>query len=152
MTDHLDDLISEANQILDDALVDHVTAAGRSVAAICILFSGGNDSTVLAHMFKARADYAVHANTGIGVEQTREFVRATCTSWGLPLLEEHPPPGSTYRELVLDQGFPGPGMHWKMYQRLKERALRQVQRYVVTNSRKQRVIFLAGRRRSSDLN
>src|SRR6185312_16141597 len=59
-----------------------------------------------------------------------------------------PPEGSTYRDLVLDQGFPGPGMHYKMFQRLKERALMQVRRELVTNGWRQRVIFLAGRRRA----
>jgi 3'-phosphoadenosine 5'-phosphosulfate sulfotransferase (PAPS reductase)/FAD synthetase len=143
----LDELIEESHWILDEAVEEHVTADGRSLAATCVLFSGGNDSTVLAHLFRLRADYAVHANTGIGIEQTRVYVRKMCAHWELPLLEEHPPPGSTYRELVLDRGFPGPAMHWKMYQRLKERALRQVVRYVVTNPRQQRVVFLAGRRR-----
>lgn len=145
--EQLDRKIEEAHQILDNAIAEHVTDPGRSLAAVCLLFSGGNDSTVLAHMFRLRADYVVHCNTGIGIEATRQYVRDTSAAWGLPLLEEHPPAGSTYRELVLDQGFPGPAMHWKMYQRLKERALRKVVRYVVTSPYRQRVVFLAGRRR-----
>lgn len=38
--------------------------------------------------------------------------------------------------------------HYKMYQRLKERGLRKVRSRFVTNPRRERVVFLAGRRRS----
>lgn len=136
-------LMIGAEQILTDALSAHLD--GRRVAGTCVLFSGGNDSTVLAHLFRDRATHAIHANTTIGIEQTRQFVRDTCQHWGLPLLEEVAP--VSYRELVLERGFPGPGMHWKMYQRLKERGLRQARRKLVADNRKERVVFLAGRRR-----
>ena len=135
-----------------DAIQDGVVLSGRKVAATAVLYSGGNDSTVLAHLFRNRADLAVHVNTGIGIERTRTFVRDTCKSWNLPLLEEHPPKGSTYEELVMDQGFPGPGHHWKMYQRLKERGLRKARKTLLhdagVSGHKGRVIFLAGRRRT----
>lgn len=140
------DLIRVSHGIVDAALTNHFK--GRQLAATCILFSGGNDSTTLAHLFKGRADVAIHANTGIGVRQTREFVRLTCAGWALPLIEKSPPAGDTYRELVLDRGFPGPGQHFKMYQRLKERCLRQARAELVSNPRKERVLFLAGRRRT----
>lgn len=135
-------LIDQAHQIITDALDTHTQ--GRAIVARCILFSGGNDSTILGHLFKDRATHAIHANTTIGIEQTRQFVRDTCKTWGLPLIEETAP--ITYRDLVVDQGFPGPGMHWKMYQRLKERPLRQARRRLITGPH-QRVLFLAGRRR-----
>lgn len=143
----LNRLIDEAHDTLATAKQRFIWDDGKVDAGVCVLFSGGNDSTVLAHLMKEEADWAVHINTGIGIEQTRQYVRDTCKLWGLPLMEKHPPPGSTYRELVLDQGFPGPGHHFKMYQRLKERGLRQVRKELVTNPRKERVIFLAGRRR-----
>jgi 3'-phosphoadenosine 5'-phosphosulfate sulfotransferase (PAPS reductase)/FAD synthetase len=141
-------LLEEAHNLLDEGIRTMITEENRKVAGICVLYSGGNDSTCLAHMFKNRVDYAVHANTTIGIEQTRQFVRDTCSDWGLPLLEYMPPEGSTYRDLVLEHGFPGPGMHWKMYQRLKERGLRQAQRHIVKRPRQERVVFLAGRRRT----
>lgn len=133
--------------IYREAIDEHFTKSGHRIAGICLLFSGGNDSTTLAHLFKDVADCAVHINTGIGIERTRQFVRETCEDWGLPLIEERPPSGSTYEELVVERGFPGPAQHWKMYQRLKERGLRQVRRRFVVNPRKERVLFLAGRRR-----
>lgn len=136
------------NRTVHEAEASAYNKAGdtRKVVATAVLFSGGNDSTTLAHMFRDFATHAIHANTTIGIEETRQYVRDTCASWKLPLLEKTAP--VTYRELVLDQGFPGPAHHWKMYQRLKERALREARRELVTNPRRERVIFLAGRRRS----
>jgi 3'-phosphoadenosine 5'-phosphosulfate sulfotransferase (PAPS reductase)/FAD synthetase len=136
-------LIEQAHEIVDTAWR---LAEGRMKAAWCVLFSGGNDSTVLAHLMKDRADYAVHANTTIGIEETRQFVRDTCAAWGLDLLERTAP--ASYRELVLERGFPGPGMHFKMYQRLKERALDAVRAELVTDRRRERMLFIAGRRRA----
>lgn len=140
-------LIGEANQILTDAVNEHIISQGKSVAGVVLLFSGGNDSTVLAHLFRNVATHAAHANTTIGIEKTRQFVRDTCTEWGLPLLERTPGVGNDYRSLVTTHGFPGPGHHFKMYQRLKERALRQIRRELVS-SKSQRVVYIAGRRRS----
>lgn len=136
-------LVAQAHGIVDRALELHLD--GKDLVGTAVLFSGGNDSTVLAHLFRERATHAIHANTTVGIEETRQFVRDTCQDWGLPLLEETP--DTTYRDLVIEQGFPGPGHHFKMYQRLKERGLRQARRKLVTNGRKERVLFLAGRRR-----
>jgi 3'-phosphoadenosine 5'-phosphosulfate sulfotransferase (PAPS reductase)/FAD synthetase len=136
-----------AHRRLRDAIRKHVTDQGKELAGIVVLVSGGNDSTILGHLFKEQATHFGHCNTGIGIHQTRQFVRNTVQSWGKTLIEVHPPQGSSYKELVLDQGFPGPAHHYKMYQRLKERGLRDIRRQLVT-SRNQRVIFLAGRRKS----
>lgn len=141
--DRVTNLVKQAHRIYQDGLG---LAQGRSIRGSVLLFSGGNDSTVLGHIFRNTATHAAHANTGIGIERTREFVREVCAGWDLPLIEKHPP--TSYRELVLEQGFPGPAMHFKMYQRLKERCLEQVRRDLVTNSRRQRVVFIAGRRRA----
>jgi 3'-phosphoadenosine 5'-phosphosulfate sulfotransferase (PAPS reductase)/FAD synthetase len=140
----VENLITQAHLIVDKAWEIH--SGGRMRAAWCVLYSGGNDSTVLAHMMRNRVDYAVHANTSIGIEETRQFVRDTCTTWGLELIERHAP--VTYRELVLERGFPGPAMHYKMYQRLKERVLDQVRSELISHPRRQRVMFIAGRRRA----
>lgn len=136
-------LINQAHDIVDTAWE---LSAGRMRAAWCVLYSGGNDSTVLTHLMKERVDYAVHCNTTIGIEDTRQFVRDTCQAWGLELLERTAP--QSYRDLVLERGFPGPGMHFKMYQRLKERVLDEVRRDLVNDTRKERVLFIAGRRRA----
>jgi len=141
-------LIQQSRDILNAANEEHVWRDGRMVAATVVLFSGGNDSTTLAHLFRNDVDYAAHANTTIGIEQTREFVRNTCEEWGLPLIERMAPrEQDRYRAQVLRDGFPGPAWHHRMFQRLKERALEQVRRELVGNPRKERVVFIAGRRR-----
>lgn len=137
-------LIVQSGQILANAIRAH--RDDRHIVATCILYSGGNDSTVLAHMFREHADYAIHANTTIGIEETRQFVRDTCKAWSLPLIEKVAP--VSYRDLVIERGFPGPAMHFKMYQRLKERCLDAARSELVSNPRRERVIFLAGRRRA----
>jgi 3'-phosphoadenosine 5'-phosphosulfate sulfotransferase (PAPS reductase)/FAD synthetase len=137
-------LVEQAHLIVDKSW--EMYAEGRMKAAWCVLYSGGNDSTILAHMMRERADYAVHANTTIGIEDTRQFVRDTCQQWGLELIERTAP--VSYRDLVLERGFPGPAMHYKMFQRLKERCLEQVRNELVGNPRKERVLFIAGRRRA----
>lgn len=142
-------LVDQSQAIFVAAIQKHVRADRRQLAATVLLFSGGNDSTVLAHMFRSVATHAAHANTTIGIEQTREFVRQTCREWQLPLIERMPPRETDrYAALVRAQGFPGPGHHFKMYQRLKERALEQIRRELVRNPYEERVVFLAGRRRS----
>lgn len=142
-------LLDESHGLLNKAIDRHILEDGLTVAGVVGLFSGGNDSTTVMHIFKESVTHAAHANTTIGVEKTRDFVRNTCEEWGLPLLERKPPRiEDYYHSLVLDQGFPGPGHHFKMFQRLKERALREVRRELVKNPRKERVVFIAGRRRT----
>lgn len=155
----LDALIGQSRDFLSAAIEEHITNQGRMVAALCVGFSGGNDSTTLTHLFRHDVDFAIHANTTIGIEETRDFVRNTCEEWGLALMERKPPRETDqYRHLVLTRergkkgqslgGFPGPAMHFKMFQRLKERAIEQVQREVLTNSRRERLVVILGRRRT----
>ena len=94
-----------------------------AVALSFALFSGGHDSLCATHyaMTRGYASEVVHVNTGIGIEETREFVRETCREHGWTLNELHPP--VSYDELVVEHGFPGPAGHTLMYRHLKERAL-----------------------------
>lgn len=140
----LDEAIAHTRRAVDD-IVAHYNANYEIVAKVA-MFSGGNDSTTFLHLFRDYVDRCCHVNTGIGVPETREHVRRVCAEWSIPLDERTPPPGSTYRELVLQYGFPGPGSHGFMYRNLKERAFRLERRSLVTQPRKQRVVFLAGMR------
>lgn len=139
--------IEDAERILKEAVDTHLGDKHKLVAN-CVLFSGGNDSSTLADLMVRLgvATHAVHANTTIGIEATRQFVRDRCAALGLPLLEKTPE--KSYRDHVLAHGFPGPGQHFKMYQQLKERGLRMARRELVSNGRKQRVLFIAGRRKA----
>lgn len=123
---------------------------GKQIMAEAVLFSGGNDSTTLLHMMHTygTVTHTVHANTGIGIEQTRQFVRDTSLHFGLPLIEKSPPPHRSYQALVLKEGFPGPAKHYKSYQWLKESALDLARIDLgVHKSRSKRAIYVAGRRR-----
>lgn len=93
------------------------------------LFSGGHDSLCATHVAAQHPRFtaAAHINTGIGVPQTREFVRQTCKDQGWELSEYKATDlGQNYKDLVLEFGFPGPFHHRKMFNRLKERCIRQL--------------------------
>lgn len=123
-------------------------------AAVFALFSGGHDSlcaTAIAARHP-RFTAAVHINTGIGIEETREFVRETCQREGWPLLEYRPP--RSYEQIVLADGwtgggkhlgFPGPGMHPATYVLLKERCLDALVRDYKTR-RADRIVLVSGAR------
>ena len=145
-------LIAQAHSIVEQAITLHL--GSHELVGAYVLFSGGNDSTTLAHIFRYAAVGAIHANTTVGIEQTRQFVRDTCAELDLPLIEKYPP--HTFRELVLGldkkrpipRGHFGPSMHWLAYTRLKERCLMDARRDLVKNPRTQRVMYLGGRRRA----
>lgn len=142
-------LMDESRMILDYAIAQHVTGEGKTLAGVVGLFSGGNDSTVLCHLMLDRITHLAHADTTIGIEQTRQFVRDTAAAWDKPLLmrtSRHE--SDSYANLVRAHGFPGAGHHFKMYQRLKERALDRIRAELITHNRRERLVFLAGRRRT----
>jgi 3'-phosphoadenosine 5'-phosphosulfate sulfotransferase (PAPS reductase)/FAD synthetase len=94
------------------------------------LFSGGHDSLASTAIAAKRPDFtaAVHINTGIGIEETRQFVRDTCQRQGWPLIEMHPD-AKTYEQLIRERGFPsGPKSHNAMYYWLKQRQVRRLVR------------------------
>lgn len=100
---------------------------------IFAMFSGGDDSLTVSHFAAAtlgkRLAATVHINTGIGLPETRQFVGATCDQLGWYLAEYRAADqGQHYEQLVLAHGFPGPDHHRKMFNRLKERALRALTR------------------------
>ena len=134
--------IESAVQSIADSIAEY------NPVKVYALVSGGNDSTVTAHLakeFGPRLDGLVHINTGIGVEETRQFVRTFAKWLQMPLIEKSPP--VTYEELVLKYGFPGPAAHRYMYIWLKERPLREVRREA-QDGQKRRVLFITGVRTS----
>lgn len=92
------------------------------------LFSGGHDSLCATHLASEHPRFhsVVHVNTGIGIEETREYVRQTCADRGWSLIEMHPD-GKSYEDLVMDKGFPcGPQSHNTTYYWLKQRSIRRL--------------------------
>jgi 3'-phosphoadenosine 5'-phosphosulfate sulfotransferase (PAPS reductase)/FAD synthetase len=124
------------------------------------LFSGGHDSLSACFIASRHPLFkgVIHANTGIGVEATREFVRRTCAEQRWPLLEYkaientnrfNKPDPMDYRAMVLRWGFPGPAGHGIMYTRLKLRALLRHEREHKASSRKSNprfVMYVSGQR------
>lgn len=92
------------------------------------LFSGGHDSLCSTHVASQHPSFsgAVHIDTGIGIEETREFVEQTARREGWPL-HVYTPDAKTYDDLVLEKGFPsGPKSHNAMYYWLKQRQVRRL--------------------------
>lgn len=122
---------------------EYVTILREALAynprAVFVGFSGGDDSLAVTHLMMntiTGGAQVLHINTGIGIEQTREFVRETCKKYAWPLLEVRAKEdcGQDYDELVMRWGFPGPAWHRLMYARLKDRCIE----HVVRNSKKHR--------------
>ena len=100
--------------------------AAEKPSQIFALFSGGHDSLCSTHVASEWSGFTgvIHINTGIGIEETRDFVRDTCADQGWPLFEVTTE--ANYEELVLERGgFPhGPASHNSMLWHLKQKPLR----------------------------
>lgn len=140
--------------------VNRLDSAIKDLKPIAVfgLFSGGHDSFSASFVASQHPSFTsiVHINTGIGIEATRDYVRDTCAArkWKLIELKAAENKNSSglddpqiYDDLILAHGFPGPGHHGKMYNRLKERALRMLAREFGANCRirdKKRILLVSG--------
>lgn len=110
------DRTAQPFRILEDAIEAH------DPSHVFAMFSGGHDSLCATHLTSqlTRFTGAAHINTGIGIEETREYVRRTCRERGWDLYEKHAT-DPTYEELVLEKGFPrGQASHNAMLYYLKQ--------------------------------
>lgn len=179
--------MSDQSRFWDDS-EERVTAmieSGRKIVqqaietykpvAIFAGFSGGNDSIVPTHFVCTEfGGAAVHCNTLIGVNKSREHARATAKRFGWQFIEEFAkssgmpkkhkdgsafdektlPNGrwvdgaTQYEEFCFNFGMPGPGQHARMYQRLKERSFNRIKKEAKRGHRKSDcVMFVTGIRR-----
>ncbi len=118
----IDALVAEAHEILAMAASDH------HPSHVFALFSGGHDSLVNTYITAQQPRFSgvIHCNTGIGIEETRVFVRDTCAAHGWPLIERLPPRVS-YEQIVQRLGMPGgPEKHQITYHRLKNEAIKDI--------------------------
>lgn len=140
-----------------DQLVARVRSLHRPIATFC-LFSGGNDSTVLAHRMRHTYDGLAWVDTGTALPGVEEFVVAYAGWLGKPLtVLRHE--GDPYRRIVLGGerpggkvtqplGFPGPMQHTRCYVDLKERLIERLVREAKEgHPRTARVMLLTGVRR-----
>lgn len=114
-------------------------------AAMFALFSGGHDSLASTHVAAQHPAFTgvAHINTGIGIEETREFVRETCKAQGWPLLEYHAREG-VYEERCLRYGMPGgPVQHEYVYHVLKSEQIKRLVRDY-KRGRNDRIMLVTG--------
>lgn len=129
------------------ALIDQVVAE-HNPSHVFALFSGGHDSLVNTFITAQHPRFSgvVHCNTGIGIEETREFVRDTCRAEVWPLIERFPP-RVQYDQICLERGMPGgPKKHEIVYHRLKGEAIDQIVAETKTHWR-DRIILSTGIRK-----
>lgn len=124
----------------------HVATYGA--CGVWAMFSGGDDS-LTASLIAAQSSAfrgCVHIDTGIGIPETQDFVRETCRQQGWLLrVYRASDQQQRYEDLAVQYGFPGPAQHFRMYSRLKERALRQFIREHKT-LRRDRLVLATGAR------
>jgi 3'-phosphoadenosine 5'-phosphosulfate sulfotransferase (PAPS reductase)/FAD synthetase len=144
---------------IEDSLAE-IDAAVRELKPIMLvgMFSGGNDSLSCCHIASLHPAFSgiLHINTGIGIEDTRTFVRNTCAERSWKLWEykasencraDGTPDPMNYEDMVVKFGFPGPGGHQMMYNKLKERQMRRFERDMGASGRgknKRRIMFVTG--------
>lgn len=123
-----DDLVASSHAILSDAIECH------DPSHVFGMFSGGHDSLCATYLASQvdRFTGAAHMNTGVGIEETRKFVRDTCRDQGWSLYEYHATDPS-YDELVLEKGFPRGGhshnsMLWYLKQKQWNRMVQEHKR------------------------
>lgn len=151
----------EYQYYFDKALEKH-----RPSHVFC-LFSGGHDSVKLLDFFATELNIkgdvkkkVAYIDTGIGMKQNKEFVKKTCNDYGLDLKiighehmadDDHYKTPPTFKEVVKEHGFPGPGQHDKMYNFLKGR---RINKLVQDHKEyyKDRIMLITGVRKDESVN
>jgi 3'-phosphoadenosine 5'-phosphosulfate sulfotransferase (PAPS reductase)/FAD synthetase len=64
----------------------------------------------------------------------------------VPLIERSPRPGRRYEDYVLKEGFPGPGRHGVIFNRIKGDPFEQMAKELNPRPLRTRALFVAGRR------
>ena len=91
------------------------------------MFSGGHDSLCATHIASQHPEFTGdvhHIDTGIGASYTRNFVEGVCNRFGWCLVVHKSK--DTFEKFVRERGFPGPGAHGWVYNRLKGRCVQEI--------------------------
>lgn len=143
----------DPDDIVAEALSHHTI-----VARFC-LFSGGSDSSVVAHRARDHYTELVHIDTGTALPGVQDFCRDYADWLGKPL-RILTTPADEYRRLVLGSdrprlngkpdlalGFPGPANHGICYTRLKQRRIEALMRDSKRRMSRERILLITGLRR-----
>lgn len=119
-------------------------------ATLRVLFSGGKDSTVVAHLASYHPAFngVAHIVTKTGpasIKHSRAVVALAENNHWDCLTKE---PATSFEMLVAKFGCPGPAAHSYMYRYLKERPIRQLAIQARSKDRKKRVLWASGIRRA----
>jgi 3'-phosphoadenosine 5'-phosphosulfate sulfotransferase (PAPS reductase)/FAD synthetase len=107
------------------AVIERAYCGGAYRAAP--LFSGGHDSECAVYVASQHRSFQGHVhfiNTTIGSNYTRLHVQRVCDKYGWKLIVHQS--NESYEKIVSDHGFPGPGGHQYVYNRLKDRCIYQI--------------------------
>lgn len=130
-----------------ELLIARAREEHEPIASYC-LFSGGHDSTVLAHRCRDHYDTLAFIDTTTALPGVVEFVEEFA-GWVDKPLRILRPDHDPFREMVQTAGFPGPAQHNMAYRNLKERQLERLLREAKAGyPRSSRVMFLSGVRRA----
>lgn len=102
-----------------------------SIWGLIPLFSGGHDSYCACYIASKHPRFkgsVFHIDTGIGSKKTREFVEKVCKEEGWNLRVYKSNNNDSYENVVRRFGFPGPSMHYLVYNYIKHRSIRKMTR------------------------
>lgn len=127
LLDHIEDEPQTPHEIVDDLI-------SQGYDRLYCLYSGGGDSGCITHFVKKNYPKyfagTLHADTGMSLQMTRDFVTSYCAEnrWGLDITKAPPRKNYngpyknkyfTFEEFVLREGFPGPHNHGQIMSWLK---------------------------------
>lgn len=116
--------IQDAKRIMDMAIDKY------KPETILVGFTGGSDSLTLLHLMM-ELGYPFKpffCNTGIGIEEQWEFIRSHCAKYNLGLIEQKPT-YKLYKQIIIQNGFPGPSMHKIIFNDLKMKSITAISKY-----------------------
>ena len=139
------DLLETSREIYNRAVTEY------KPYAICLMFSGGDDSLTTLHValqLGIKFDLIIHGITGTGITETHDFVKKTVETIPFKYVESNA--GSVYTDYVLRKGFfgVGDGAHEFTYHLLKAGPFRKViSKHIRQGKRGRNILLINGARR-----
>lgn len=98
-------------------------AIGKGINDFIVGLTGGKDSVVVADFlfenYPSLAKGCVYADTGVGLQETKDFVKDYCNERGWKLEIRKPKLGNDYESIVKEYGFPSYSIHDIIMRKLK---------------------------------
>ncbi len=120
-------MLLDADLLIEKSLLVIDAAFTSGAKWMAPMFSGGHDSLCACYVASRHQKFdgrVHHIRTGIGSKATFAHVEKVCKEEGWELVVWESP--FTYETFVRKFGFPGPGGHQWVYNRLKDRCVRKI--------------------------